>query len=83
MVRGFKKREGIDYAKTFASVVKLMSYKAIFALACTNNWEIYQINIKTAFLYELIKSEVYINQPHSFNNVITKVCRLLIALYGF
>lgn len=31
VVRGFQQREGIDYAESFASVVKPMSYKAIFA----------------------------------------------------
>ena len=38
VVRGFQQREEIDYAETFASVIKPKSYKAIFALACANNW---------------------------------------------
>ena len=33
VVRGFEQKEGIDYNETFASVVKPMSYKAIFAVA--------------------------------------------------
>ncbi len=37
VVRGFQQREGIDYAETFTSVVKPMSYKAIFALSFANN----------------------------------------------
>ena len=82
VVRGFQQKEGIDYAETFASVVKLMSYKAIFALACANNWEIHQMDVKTAFLYGLIEGEVYVNQPHGFNDGTTRVCRLLRALYG-
>ena len=32
-MRSFQHRESIDYAETFASVVKPMSYKAIFAVA--------------------------------------------------
>ena len=50
VVRGFEQREGIDYNETFASVVKLMSYKAIFAIAAANDWEIHQMDVKTAFL---------------------------------
>ncbi len=41
-----------------------------------------QINVKTAFLYSLIESEVYVNQPHNSNNRTAKVCQLLQALYG-
>jgi hypothetical protein len=33
VVRGFEQQEGLDFYETFASVVKPMSYKAIFALA--------------------------------------------------
>jgi hypothetical protein len=35
VVRGFEQQEGLDFHETFASVVKPMSYKAIFALAAT------------------------------------------------
>ena len=68
VIRGFQQREGIAYAKTFASVVKPMSYKAIFAMSYANNWEIHQMDVKTAFLYGLIEDEVYVNQPYGFND---------------
>ena len=63
VVRGFQQREGIDYAETFASVVKPMSYKALIALAAAKNWEVHQINVKTAFMYGVIEGEVYVRQP--------------------
>lgn len=50
-----------------------MNYKAIFALICTHNREIHQINVKTTFLYSLIKGEVYVNQLHRFNNGTVRV----------
>ncbi len=81
VVRGFQQREGIDYTEKFASVVKPMSYKAIFALSFVNNWEIHQMNEKTAFLYCLIEGEFYVNQPPGFNDGTARVCRLLQALY--
>jgi len=37
VVRGFKQKEGLDFYETFASVVKPISYKAIFALAAAYN----------------------------------------------
>ena len=82
-MRGFQQREEINYAETFASVVKHMSYKAIFVLAYANNWEIHQIDVKTAFLYGLIKGEVYVNQSYRFNDGTAKVYQLLRALYKF
>jgi hypothetical protein len=41
VVRGFEQQEGIDYNETFASVVKPMSYKAMFAVAAALDLEIH------------------------------------------
>ena len=40
VVRGFEQRYGIDFNKTFAAVVKPMTYKALFAIAARNDWEV-------------------------------------------
>lgn len=40
------------------------------------------MDVKTAFLYGLIEGEVYVNQPHGFNDGTAKICQLLRALYG-
>jgi hypothetical protein len=40
-----------EYLETFASVVKLMSYKTLFAIIAANDYEIEQMDVKTAFLY--------------------------------
>jgi hypothetical protein len=39
-------------------VVKPMSYKAIFAIIAAYNWEIKQMDIKTAFLYSEIEEDI-------------------------
>ena len=59
VVRGDQQKEGIDYTKTFATVVKPMSYKLIFAIVAALDQEIDQIDVKTAFLYRLVKETVY------------------------
>lgn len=82
VVREFQKREGINYAETFASIVKLMSYKAIFTIAATKNWEVHQMDVKTVFLYRLIEWEIYVWQPTGFDNLSGEVCKLRRALYG-
>ena len=65
-MRGFEQREGIDFNETFVLVVKSMSYKAIFALAAALDWELEQINVKIAFLYEDVKETIYVTQPIGF-----------------
>lgn len=82
VVRGFQQREGLDYHETFASVVKPMSYKAIFALAAALDWDIEQMDVKTAFLYGAIEEELYMEQPTGMTDGSPRVCRLKRALYG-
>ena len=81
-VRGFEQVEGLDYHETFSAVVKPMSYKAIFAIAAANDWEIEQMDVKTAFLYGEIDEEVYVEVPHGYTNKHKMYCRLRKALYG-
>ena len=82
VVRGFTQEEGIDYDETFASVVKPMSYKALFPIAATLDLEIEQMDVKTAFLYGNIDHEIYVEQPYHMTDGTLRVCKLRKALYG-
>ena len=84
VVKGFQQQEGIDYNQTFASVVKPMSYKSIFAIAAARDWEIEQMDVRTAFLYGDIEEEIYVQQPTGFIDAILPnySCLLKKALYG-
>jgi hypothetical protein len=82
VVRGFEQIEGIDYFETFASVVKPMSYKALFAIAAALDLEIEQMDVSTAFLYGDIDGTVYVEQPHGCEDGTERVCLLKKALYG-
>jgi hypothetical protein len=66
VVRGFKQEEGVNYHETFASVVKPMSYKALFAIAAAKDWEIEQMDVITTFLYGQVEEDIYIKQPTGF-----------------
>lgn len=66
VVRGFQQEEGSNYTNTFASVVKPMSYKVLFSIAAAQNFEIEQMDVKTAFLNSPIYEEVFVEQPHGF-----------------
>jgi hypothetical protein len=59
-----------------------MSYKALFAIAASLNLEIRQMDIKTAFLYGLVKEDIYVQQPISLGDNSGRVCKLNKALYS-
>ena len=81
VVRGFEQRYGIDFNETFAAVVKPITYKALFAIAALNDWEIEQMDVKTAFLYGTLDEEVYVEMPTGYEES-DRVCKLNKALYG-
>ena len=82
VVKGYEQQQGIDYVDTFASVVKPMSYKALFAIAASLDLEIEQMDVKTAFLYGTLNEEIFMEQPEGFEDSTGRVCRLNKALYG-
>ena len=88
VVRGFEQREGIDYKETFAPVAKFATVRILLALATHFDWEVEQMDVKTAFLYPEIEDEVYISKPEGYNAFhpdemdTGEVFRLVKTLYG-
>ena len=88
VVRGFEQCQGIDFKETFAPVAKFPTVRIMLALATHFNWEIEQMDVKTAFLYPEIEDEVYISIPEGYRQfhpgeTFTEVVfRLLKMLYG-
>jgi hypothetical protein len=81
VAKGYEQQFGIDYDQTFASVVKPMSYKTLFAIAASLDLEIEQMDVKTAFLYGLVEEDIYVQQPTGFGDNSGRVCKLNKALY--
>ena len=84
VVKGYTQREGIDYTKTYASVVNKATTKIILAVAAARGYYIEQMDIVTAFLYGPLEEEVYVEQPTGFSAKGKEdlVCLLNKALYG-
>jgi hypothetical protein len=70
--------------KTFALVIKLISYKLLFAFTAAYDLEIKQIDVKTAFLYGEIDADIYMEQLEGFcsKERPDQVCKLKKALYS-
>ncbi|KAD3640121.1 hypothetical protein E3N88_29344 [Mikania micrantha] len=84
VVQGFSQEEGIDYDETFAPVARLEAIRLFLAYAALHNLKVFQMDVKSAFLYGKIKEEVYVCQPPGFedNKHPDWVYKLDKALYG-
>ena len=83
--RGFKQVYGIDYKETFSPVVRYDSIRVLLALAASNDLEMKQFDVKTAFLYGDLRENIYVTLPEgvvSASDVVNPVCKLNKALYG-
>ena len=50
VAKGFTQRQGIDYKEMFSPVAMLKSIRILLAIAAYNDYEIWQMDVKTAFL---------------------------------
>nr|GEX45317.1 retrovirus-related Pol polyprotein from transposon TNT 1-94 [Tanacetum cinerariifolium] len=76
--------EGVDFEESFAPVARLEAVRLFIAYAARKSFTVYQMDVKTAFLYGPLKEEVYVNQPDGFVDPYhpDNVYRLKKALYG-
>nr|GFA71921.1 hypothetical protein [Tanacetum cinerariifolium] len=84
VAKGYAQKEGVDFEESFAHVARLEAVRLFIAYAAHKSFTVYQMDVKTAFLYGPLKEEVYVNQPDGFVDPYhpDKVYRLKKALYG-
>ncbi|GKD88126.1 putative ribonuclease H-like domain-containing protein, partial [Tanacetum coccineum] len=82
--QGHKQEEGIDYAEVFAPVARIEAIRLFLAYASFMGFLVYQMDMKSDFLYGTIKEEVYVTQPPGFKDPDhpNKVYKVVKALYG-
>ena len=66
VAQGFSQVPGIDYGATFAPVIKPATVRLLAALGCQHDWEIDTFDAKRAFLWGILKEEIYMRQPKGF-----------------
>nr|GEV00677.1 hypothetical protein [Tanacetum cinerariifolium] len=81
---GHTQEEGIDYEQVFAPVARIEDIRLFLAYASFMGFMVYQMDVKSAFLYGTIKEEVYACQPPGFEDPDhpDKVYKVVKALYG-
>ncbi|RVW56960.1 Retrovirus-related Pol polyprotein from transposon TNT 1-94 [Vitis vinifera] len=82
VAKGFTQEYGIDYEETFAPVARISSVCALLAVAAARKWDLFQMDVKNAFLNGDLSEEVYMQPPPGLSIESNKVCHLRRALYG-
>ncbi|GKE62503.1 putative ribonuclease H-like domain-containing protein, partial [Tanacetum coccineum] len=82
--KGYTQEEGIDYDEVFAPVARIEAIRLFLAYALFKDFVVYQMDVKSAFLYGKIEEEVYVCQPLGFEDPYfpNRVYKVEKALYG-
>ncbi|GKA32237.1 putative ribonuclease H-like domain-containing protein [Tanacetum coccineum] len=80
----YTQEEGIDYDEVFAPVARIEAIRLFLAYASFKDFVVYQMDVKSAFLYGKIEEEVYVCQPPGFEDpdFPDRVYKVEKALYG-
>ena len=84
VAKGYAQTYGIDYDETFNPVTKMTIVRIVIALATMKGWNLWQMDVKNAFLNGSLQEKVYMHQPQGFKHEKYPhyVCKLKKALYG-
>nr|GEY09951.1 hypothetical protein [Tanacetum cinerariifolium] len=84
VAQGHTQDKGINYEEVFAPVARIKAIRLFLAYASFIGFKVYQLDVKSAFLCETIKEEVYVYQPLGFEDLDypDKVYKVVKALYG-
>ncbi|GJS88060.1 putative ribonuclease H-like domain-containing protein, partial [Tanacetum coccineum] len=84
VAQSHRQEEVIDYEEVFAPVARIKAIRLFLAYASFMGFLVYQMDVKSAFLYGTIEEEVYVTQPPGFKDPDhpDKVYKVVKALYG-
>ena len=84
VAKGYTQKEGVNYEETFSPVAILKSIRILLSIAAALDYEIWQMDVKTAFLNGYLYESINMMQPEGFivEGQEQKVCKLLRSIYG-
>lgn len=80
VAQGFSQVYGIDYFDTYSPTLQMDSLRILLAVAAFRDWEIHQVDVKTAYLEADLNEDIYIKRPEGMAG--TKYVKLNKSLYG-
>ena len=66
VVKGYAQEYGVDYTEVFAPVARMDTVRLIIVVAAQKGWGIYQLDVKSAFLFGEVKEDVFVEQPRGY-----------------
>ena len=81
VAQGFTQLYGIDFHETFAPVARLSSIRTVIALAASEDWELHQMDVKSAYLNSPIDTAIYMRLPPGYGSK-GKVACVKKGIYG-
>ncbi|KAI1001189.1 hypothetical protein K3495_g7012 [Podosphaera aphanis] len=78
-LQGFSQISGTEFDETYAPVARFDPLRLLLALAAHNNWNVHQMDVKSAFLYGKLDRDIYMEIPDGFK----EPQKATIAKYGF
>ncbi|GJX42891.1 retrotransposon protein, putative, ty1-copia subclass [Tanacetum coccineum] len=84
VAKGYTQLYGVDYEETFSPVADIRAIRILISIAAFYDYEIWQMDVKTAFLNGYLDEDIYMVQPEGFvdPNHPRKVCKLQRSIYG-
>ncbi|KAL0402009.1 UNVERIFIED_CONTAM: Retrovirus-related Pol polyprotein from transposon TNT 1-94 [Sesamum latifolium] len=84
VAKGYTQRPGVNFEETYSPVAMAKSIRILLVIAAWYDYEIWQMDVKTAFLNDFVEEEIFMDQPEGFTTVgeEQKVCRLQRSIYG-
>nr|GFC50610.1 putative ribonuclease H-like domain-containing protein [Tanacetum cinerariifolium] len=84
VAQGYTHEEGIDYDEVFAPVARIKAIRLFLAYVSFKDFVVYQMDVKSDFLYGKIEEKVYVCQPRGFKDpdFPDRVYKIEKALYG-
>ena len=66
VLKGYIQKEGFDYEETFSPVAMIKSIRILLSITAHMDYEIWQMDVKTAFLNGSLEETIYMVQPERF-----------------
>lgn len=82
VAKGFLQKAGVDYDETYSPVAKLSTIRIVLAVSVKKNLFLHQLDVKTAFLYGILKENIFMEIPDGVKASSNQVCKLNKSIYG-
>ncbi|TYK03132.1 gag/pol protein [Cucumis melo var. makuwa] len=66
VAQGYTQVEGVDYEETFSPVAMLKAIRIHLSIAAYFDYEIWKMDVETAFLNDNLEKTIYMQQPEGF-----------------